>query len=305
MKFKGDAEKKRAAEADRKNNSDPNEGLSSLGRDDYLHMQKSYYDERATDLRTAQNMVHPNYDMASRQTTTYLGYVLNDFAERHAAVDGVSAIKDVRQAFQPPRPSRILDFGCGVGRNMVELVQNGFAVDGVDISQEMLAFARRNPLLRDCGLFLSNGNDCGSAPAGEYDLVFSTLCFQHICCRSIRIQILSAIYEALSEGGVVHIQFHFYPTTMAPDVPSPHAPWDADNYSATATNSEADVWVTPDQLGLVWQDFGRFFLDLRFTFIDFPATAIVFRELYPRPFGQVLVSASKGYSIADRIYHVR
>lgn len=281
------------------------EFLYPVSQGEYSDMQRAFYDKHATDPESARRIVHPDYERASRQTTSCLGYVLNDFAERRAMLEGAGDIAKVRKAFQAPVPTRALDFGCGVGRYMEELVRNGFAVDGVDISKQMIGFARQNPLLAESRLFVSGGADCGDAPSGEYDLVFSTLCMQHICCRSIRAQILTAIHRVLRDGGMVHIQFQFYPTTMAANVPAPHVAWSKDQFAAKATNSGADVWITPDQLHLVWEDFGRVFRDLRFTFIDFPRTRPLYAELYARPFGYLLVSASKGFAIADRIYRDR
>ncbi|MBI5707303.1 MAG: class I SAM-dependent methyltransferase [Armatimonadetes bacterium] len=42
-----------------------------------------------------------------------------------------------------PAGSSILDMGCGVGRHAVELAKRGFQVTGVDLSEGMLAQARR------------------------------------------------------------------------------------------------------------------------------------------------------------------
>lgn len=47
-------------------------------------------------------------------------------------------------------PARILDAGCGNGAFSIPLAQMGYRVHGVDISGEMIAFARRDA--RDQGL---------------------------------------------------------------------------------------------------------------------------------------------------------
>jgi SAM-dependent methyltransferase len=42
-----------------------------------------------------------------------------------------------------PRPSRVLDVGCGTGRHSAHLVELGHTVTGIDVSPEMLQVARR------------------------------------------------------------------------------------------------------------------------------------------------------------------
>lgn len=46
------------------------------------------------------------------------------------------------EQFQLPRGATILDVGCGTGRHSVALAQHGFAVTGMDLSDEMLEKAR-------------------------------------------------------------------------------------------------------------------------------------------------------------------
>ena len=43
-----------------------------------------------------------------------------------------------------PPGSRVLDLGCGAGRASVELLRRGFALEGVDISEDMIDLARQN-----------------------------------------------------------------------------------------------------------------------------------------------------------------
>jgi SAM-dependent methyltransferase len=52
-----------------------------------------------------------------------------------------SLLERVIDQLQLPRPARILDAGCGSGRNMVELARRG-AVTGVELSQASVCLAR-------------------------------------------------------------------------------------------------------------------------------------------------------------------
>ncbi|RYP85016.1 methyltransferase domain-containing protein [Nocardioides guangzhouensis] len=74
----------------------------------------------------------------------------------------------------PPAPARIADLGCGTGTLAVLLAAEGYAVDGLDVSPEMVARARakaaaaRVPVRARVG----DANAPGLDPA-SYDVVLS------------------------------------------------------------------------------------------------------------------------------------
>ena len=159
---------------------------------DYVAMQRHFYDERATNLTEAQVLVHPDFCLAQAQAVPTQAHALLEVIQRtYAAKAGGNVLDLMKLASTPSRDLRILDFGCGVGRLMKPLAEAGFCVDGVDISERMLSFARNEPALKQSEFFLSNGNNCGAAPAGVYDFVYSYLCFQHICSRAVRNELLA------------------------------------------------------------------------------------------------------------------
>jgi SAM-dependent methyltransferase len=274
-----------------------------VAKSDYLAMVREHYDRRAVSLAKAQALVHADYDYASVQAQAHQAHALLDFVQRSYPIEAGAPLQQVlRQASCAPGAVRILDVGCGVGRSMQPLVDAGFRVDGADISARMLDFARRNPRLEQSQFFLSRGNDCGGAPDAAYDLIYSQLCLQHICSRTVRTELLEAMARALRPGGVVLIQMHFYPDRMANTVPAPHAPWSADYYPAAGANGEADVWPTPDEMHLVYADFSRHFQDLRLQFIDFPREASLHTVGDNSWFSHLIVSGSRGHSLGARVY---
>src|SRR5215510_16457488 len=152
------------------------------GQSDYVAMQRSYYNQRASNLEDAQVLVHPDFRLAQTQAIATQAHAFLDVLQRtYPATGGATLLEVLQQASAPTERLRVLDFGCGVGRLMKPLIEAGCRVDGVDISERMLAFAKQDQALGGSEFFHSNGNDCGAAPDATYDFVYSHLCFQHIC----------------------------------------------------------------------------------------------------------------------------
>jgi trans-aconitate methyltransferase len=106
------------------------------------------------------------------------------------------------------RPSRVLDFGCGVGRVLLPLARRFDAVVGVDVSQAMLDEARRNADEQGCSN-IELVTDLGLLAGGpSFDLVHSYIVLQHIPERR-GLPIVGQLVDLLAEGGVgaIHVQY--------------------------------------------------------------------------------------------------
>jgi 2-polyprenyl-3-methyl-5-hydroxy-6-metoxy-1,4-benzoquinol methylase len=134
---------------------------------------------------------------------------LQDFfasGERH--IDHIYRVirSGIRPGFQP---TRVLDYGCGVGRLVVPLARRSGAVVGVDVSPGMLAEAREN-----CKKFavtsarLLHINELDSLEPCSFDLVHSFIVFQHIPVPRGEL-ILRKLITLIAEGGVgaIHITY--------------------------------------------------------------------------------------------------
>lgn len=79
------------------------------------------------------------------------------------------------------KPGRVLELGCGNGRNAVFLAGQGCHVDAVDFSAEAISWARERAAAADvsvsfqrCSIFDA------SIPGASYDLVYDAGCFHHL-----------------------------------------------------------------------------------------------------------------------------
>lgn len=168
---------------------------------------------------------------------------------RHSKMDGTKSLT-------------ALDFACGPGRNILLYSDRFKKIDGVDLSPNNLANAKIYtsvlPADRQPTLYLCNGLDLSGIPTASYDVIFSTIAMQHICCYSIRLGYLKEFSRVLKPGGFLCIQMGFgspYPAEARA------IGYFENGYSAEATNSFQDTRIEDpkdverDLLGLGFVDF--------------------------------------------------
>jgi SAM-dependent methyltransferase len=116
----------------------------------------------------------------------------------------------VRRVFgEHPRPTRALDFGCGVGRLSLPLARYCDHVVAIDIAEGMLLEARRNAIhttLDNIDFVCSD--DRISKVEGNFDFIISCIVFQHIPPDRGWI-IFKRLLELLRPGGVgvIHLLY--------------------------------------------------------------------------------------------------
>ncbi len=99
------------------------------------------------------------------------------------------------------RPGRVLELGCGNGRNAAFLAEQGCAVDAVDLSPVAVTQARQR--LAERGL--PGEVRCGSVydldlADGAYDLIYDSGCFHHQPPHRRRTYV-DFVHRALRAGG--------------------------------------------------------------------------------------------------------
>ncbi|MER5202833.1 class I SAM-dependent methyltransferase [Streptomyces sp. NPDC002825] len=108
-----------------------------------------------------------------------------------------------------PAGGKVLDLGCGPGRNALYLAAAGFDVTAVDLSPTAIAWAEERA--RDTGaegLRFVRGDAFTAALDGPYDLVYDSGCFHHLPPHR-RVSYLALLDRALAPGG------HFALTAFA------------------------------------------------------------------------------------------
>lgn len=209
----------------------------SKDKNDYLGMQKSYYDEYASiwslnfrDPVVGSYDAHNNWE--DYDTVLFSGI----------ETEGMTAI----------------EYGCGPGRNLVKFNDRFSQIDGVDISQINLDKAKLNLEhngIYNSELFHTSGDNFGDAPDDSYDVVFAVICLQHICSYTIRRSIFIDALRVLKSGG--HFCFQMgYGGKDGIDT----ADYFDDAFDAMSTNGHSDVSITDadvmredlESLGYTW-----------------------------------------------------
>ena len=102
------------------------------------------------------------------------------------------------------RGARILDIGCGAGREALGLARAGYRVVGIDLSPAMVAAARDTA--RRAGLaieFRVRSLTELDEPPGTYDAAYIAAALHHVPGRARRIEALARVRRALVPGGAL------------------------------------------------------------------------------------------------------
>lgn len=115
----------------------------------------------------------------------------------HAA-DARAAWRDLLRSLLPPTPARVADLGCGTGTLSVLLADEGYAVDGVDFSSEMVRRAVAKAEGRDGVTFVVAD---ASAPPLEQAAYDAVLCRHVLWAMPDPAAALARWSELLRDGG--------------------------------------------------------------------------------------------------------
>lgn len=133
-----------------------------------------------------------------QETNEYYERHAASFAERTRLLD-MSALRDRFTALLPPG-GRILDAGCGSGRDALAFREAGFDVCAIDGSAQMCAQAEAAGIRACC---LTFDEVCGE---GLYDGIWASASLLHVPRENLP-AVLRRFHRALRPGGVLYASF--------------------------------------------------------------------------------------------------
>ncbi|WP_221567544.1 bifunctional 2-polyprenyl-6-hydroxyphenol methylase/3-demethylubiquinol 3-O-methyltransferase UbiG [Alkalihalobacillus sp. TS-13] len=99
------------------------------------------------------------------------------------------------------KAGRVLELGCGPGRNAIYFAENGCKVDAIDLSETALQWARERSAEKQADIRFIKGSLYDlEIEEGTYDIIYDSGCFHHVPPHR-RITFLSLIQKALKPGG--------------------------------------------------------------------------------------------------------
>lgn len=109
------------------------------------------------------------------------------------------------------RGGRILDIGCGGGREAVGFARLGYDVVAIDVAPRMIDAARRraSTLGIRIDFRVASVTDCDVVPDARFDAAFFAGSLHHLPGRALRIQALRRLAAALKPDGVLIVMVHY------------------------------------------------------------------------------------------------
>lgn len=108
--------------------------------------------------------------------------------------------------------SRALEIGCGPGRLLLPMSRHFGEVHGVDISEEMIAIARRHlQRVSNARLHVTPGSGLPMFADEFFDFIYSYVVFQHIPDRGVVWSYLRESKRVLKTGGILVCQLRGTP----------------------------------------------------------------------------------------------
>jgi len=98
-------------------------------------------------------------------------------------------------------PGKVLELGCGPGRNAIYLAERGCAVDAVDLSKEAIEWGKERAKEKGVRINFVHQNIFDmDFEENAYDIVYDSGCFHHITPHR-RVSYLEILNKALKPGG--------------------------------------------------------------------------------------------------------
>lgn len=126
-----------------------------------------------------------------------------DFAAQYAQNTGAFHPIDQAAKFitHLPKKGKILDIGCGPGRDAKVFIEQGFTVTGIDISPKMIALAKRH---FSEAQFIVMDIENLEFPKNSFDGIWASASLLHIKQASL-FSVLKNVWALLKSGGIFYL----------------------------------------------------------------------------------------------------
>jgi SAM-dependent methyltransferase len=134
----------------------------------------------------------------ARRTLQHYDDTADEFWQGTADHDVSQNYAALLESLRGPGPSRILDFGCGPGRDLCAFRDLGHEAVGLDGAERFVVMARQHSgceVLHQDFLALA-------LPPASFDGVFANASLFHVPCRELP-RVLGELWTALKPGGVL------------------------------------------------------------------------------------------------------
>lgn len=164
--------------------------------------------------RGADGPAEPGAQVSDRWVQWRRDVSLDDYHARFAKVQASGRNSHGEADFiEAYRPGSVLDAGCGMGRVAIELARRGFDVDGTDLDDDLLDYARRDAP----HLTWVSGSLVDVALPRRYDLIAMPGNVMIFCRVDDRAPIVRHLAAHLESGGLLVAGFSLDDPSVRPD----------------------------------------------------------------------------------------
>lgn len=145
--------------------------------------------------------MNPDIEQITQRTLQHYERSAQQFFEGtrdHDVSQNIAALLDAIGAVAPPAPYRILDLGCGPGRDLKKFTELGHIAVGIDGSARFAAMARA---YSGCEVWQQDFVRL-DLPAQHFDGVYANASLFHVPSVALP-QVLARLHAALKPGGVL------------------------------------------------------------------------------------------------------
>lgn len=137
----------------------------------------------------------------SVQTLTYYNQNAQQFAEGTSNVDFTTT--QTKFINKLPVDSKILDFGCGSGRDTKYFLMQGYQVDAIDGSTELCKLASKYTGIEVKNMLFQELNEIE-----QYDAIWACASILHLPINELEV-VLQKMITALKTNGIIYTSFKY------------------------------------------------------------------------------------------------